>query len=960
MKKFVSMAMVAAMTVSMVPATAFAAGDVETTLAIRDDLELTKEDATDNPYITDNAEDNKDDDRYDGKVPELHINVKDASYRNTEPGEEVEAEVTLELDNAEFIDKDGTLIDELDDADAKTALEALVKILYDDERGGAETGTDLDVFEVNDAAGTILSPDGDATPSAEDITVADLASTSTAGAQVVEWLLDAGEELTVDADAAVYYDADTTDFAAAAVKVIDVVDGEAELAVDMATFLGYLDAVIAAAGDEAFVNSTNQDSGNPATELTISTDFSLTVGTKAIDTAYVATFAEMDQDAKIAYYTGKGYVRGDYGTEEEVLGGASDVGEIDVEVKEYDEDSVTYVFTGKFAKDDVIVFDLDSVLDKTTKGRTATVSVSGDLGEAEDMVYASVLGEGITATTKEIGNVAEDEFKTMAKDLKIKSAVGSFADGQIIELKLSNGFEFTKETGGTGTGYELTWIDEDTAEIEIDGTNVDEITIDSEQIEIEAASAKAGDVATLKVRATAKPAGFQATTTVEVMKVVDYKVILSVDEDEDVPVIYSGVNVENWGITDDSDHLSLEVTAEESFPGAWSTRQGFNFELPDGVYVTDVKVTDATDFYVEGDEIDEVEVRDAFWNAYQEADHKGFEFKKRVFDDVNTELAEDCATMTFQLELVADPGFVGDVTLKMTGDLVDEQEVTIAKFATPYYVQAEQNDLKIDYRYTDIPTDIVITEAEAGLWDKDSTDDEKTAAFGFYLEGGHIKFEDDPTFEVTGGLENDDEGIDEDYPINLDGDTEDVLAFVVDEESDEAATVTITDMQLYMERNIPAGPYDLKMVSTLGSGYVKEVLFASDADERVVKVNADDDGCDAPIKEDFVEWDLDTKKDNIIDDVADFSTVVKEAFVNVVTAGREQDDASFTTKVVVPVGESYLVSGENTVDLDVPAYISAAGYTMLPVRAVANGLGISNNNVLWNGETKTVTKHLQS
>ncbi len=82
---------------------------------------------------------------------------------------------------------------------------------------------------------------------------------------------------------------------------------------------------------------------------------------------------------------------------------------------------------------------------------------------------------------------------------------------------------------------------------------------------------------------------------------------------------------------------------------------------------------------------------------------------------------------------------------------------------------------------------------------------------------------------------------------------------------------------------------------------------------------------------------------------------VKEGFVNVITAGRDQDDASFTKKVVVPVGEKYLIAGEEQVALDVPAYISAAGYTMLPVRAVATALGINNNNVLWNQASRTVT-----
>ncbi|MBQ9091486.1 MAG: copper amine oxidase N-terminal domain-containing protein, partial [Anaerotignum sp.] len=92
-----------------------------------------------------------------------------------------------------------------------------------------------------------------------------------------------------------------------------------------------------------------------------------------------------------------------------------------------------------------------------------------------------------------------------------------------------------------------------------------------------------------------------------------------------------------------------------------------------------------------------------------------------------------------------------------------------------------------------------------------------------------------------------------------------------------------------------------------------------------------------------------------IGDVSDFSKVVKEGWINVVTAGREQDDASFTTKVVVPVGESYIVAGETQVALDVPAYVNAAGYTMLPVRAVAVALGINTQNVLWDQATKTVT-----
>ena len=92
----------------------------------------------------------------------------------------------------------------------------------------------------------------------------------------------------------------------------------------------------------------------------------------------------------------------------------------------------------------------------------------------------------------------------------------------------------------------------------------------------------------------------------------------------------------------------------------------------------------------------------------------------------------------------------------------------------------------------------------------------------------------------------------------------------------------------------------------------------------------------------------------IVDDVDDYSTVAKEAFINVVTAGRDQDDNSFTTEVVVPVGETTIYAGDKAITLDVPAYINANGYTMLPVRAVATALGINNDAVQWDQATKTV------
>lgn len=586
---------------------------------------------------------------------------------------------------------------------------------------------------------------------------------------------------------------------------------------------------------------------------------------------------------------------------------------ITVAVKGDPENSeVTYTFTGEFKKDYKIAVMLESKLKKTSAGTKATVSVDSDdigfSGNYENLVYATVLDKGITATVKKLAEVAPEESTKLEKDLKIKSNVGNFAEGQTFELKLSKGFEFTKVV--SGDNYTKVDVDGNVATIKVTSAT-DAITIKAADMEISADSAKVDAVATLTVKALKDKditGTFAATATVEVAKVIDMKVVMSVDEDEDVPVIYSGVDVKNTGITDDSDHLSLEVTLKETFAGAWNVKKAFSLELPEGVYVTDV-----TD--VGGEELGLEKAN--FETAYKKGDHVFFDFAKKILNDTEGGKA---GKITFKLELVADPDFEGDVELTLKGDALETQKVTIAKFVKPYTVKAAQNDLRIDYRYTTIPTAIEVTEAAAGLWNK-----KDGAEFNLYLEKG-IQFDGDATFVV-----------DEKSGMEIKSETKGGnLRFKVTTASDdEVATVTIKDMALFMDRNIPAGPYNLLLDSTLLEDYKVQKLFAPNYDP------------DKETGEGIIKHV--SKFDNNTDDT------VKEAFVNVITAGREQDDASFTTKVVVPVGESYVISGENKIDIDTPAYINAAGYTMLPVRAVAVALGINTQNVLWNGPTKTVT-----
>lgn len=60
-------------------------------------------------------------------------------------------------------------------------------------------------------------------------------------------------------------------------------------------------------------------------------------------------------------------------------------------------------------------------------------------------------------------------------------------------------------------------------------------------------------------------------------------------------------------------------------------------------------------------------------------------------------------------------------------------------------------------------------------------------------------------------------------------------------------------------------------------------------------------------------------------------------------------------KVTIPIGERYVLSMTDKIELDTPTYLSKDGYTMLPVRAIANALDINPNFIKWDQETKTVT-----
>ena len=598
-------------------------------------------------------------------------------------------------------------------------------------------------------------------------------------------------------------------------------------------------------------------------------------------------------------------------------------------VTKVDKDEVDITLNGTVIgqsvdKNDIIAVVLDTKVDKRGNGKSAKVSVESDditVSNGLDLTYATVGQTGFTASVRKTVDIAVDEVQTI-EDITIKPAIGDtfgttfVKDNEEITVRVSGGFEFTKASGSATlenqNGVAVATVTRDTDELTFkvpDSSKIASATkLVLSDVELDASGAKEGAVATLKIYVPGND-----SQSVEVAKVIGNAVTISVDEDADVPVFYSGTDLDNTGITNYKEHKSLEVTIKETFPGAWNVAKDWTLTLPEGVYAVqqngDGMVVSTSEITLDGF----ANVEEWFEESYDNGDYDNFTFKKRTWEVTDPTNNDDETEISFKLYLVADPNFEGDVTLTMEGEAVETQTVTIAKFVKPYTVEAQQNDLQIDYRNTEVGSNIVIKEPEAGLWKKDTK---------FEISLDKIEFDSGAT--VTADEKS---GMEVKNVKTNNG----VITFTVDKVStDEPAVITISDLDLYMNRSLPAGKYDLSVSSPtmLGAkdtdGYLGEVLLSA--------------------------------KGKLIDDMTDrfYDLTVKEGFINIVTAGREDAD-SFTTKLVIPIGSTTMTAGETQITLDAPAYISADGYTMLPLRAVATALGVPNESVLWDGATRTVT-----
>lgn len=259
------------------------------------------------------------------------------------------------------------------------------------------------------------------------------------------------------------------------------------------------------------------------------------------------------------------------------------------------------------------------------------------------------------------------------------------------------------------------------------------------------------------------------------------------------------------------------------------------------------------------------------------------------------------ADKNFSLKVKADWDCDGDIVLKGKGRGGEEVECVILKAKPVAKLVIESKDVLNGSRYVDV-NDVVIEETEPGAL---HTGEE------FAISLTPLKFYD-VKFENEGEITSENISVDS---LKLDKESE-TIYFTIKSRSKEAAKITISGIKIVSRSSLPLGEHKLSL---------------NHVDATEIHDKKLDNGTDYVYGKDW---------ERALDFIAD------APYMNIVNElGRVKKTTVFTLG-----SADYTVDGV-AMQLDAPVF-TQDNYTMLPVRAVADALGV---NVLWNAENRTAT-----
>ena len=548
------------------------------------------------------------------------------------------------------------------------------------------------------------------------------------------------------------------------------------------------------------------------------------------------------------------------------------------------------------------------------------------------------LESGSTSLVFDSNNVKSFEDKVTIDSLTLKenvrntigkdSANDGTKDGAEITLRVSGGFRFKSNavtvvdaSGANNLNSKVTtsWVNENNnsaIKVKIaDGTLTNRnnpIGLDFSKLEIEPTNDKNyGDV-----EITVSGDGISSQTVLVAKR---EKLGFKLETVKDAQEIVSGrhFNIDKNTMVEDNNN-TVEVKFSEAVPNTLVSSRALDFNLPEGVKIVDVEISEDKNF------------NSTLADADFEIINNGRTLRLKRDSYTIQDSVKSLASFKMKFNLSIDPAFTGDIKLSVVGGGQSEgttPDVVIAKAVAPFEIKTQTT--KVDLGYQDYNTaDITITETRPGMFLEGKDAQLRLVAPYGTSEVGFSEAK----FEVTGGEL---EVKEKDFKIK-DG----VINFTVNKSSyKNPSTITIKNVKIGSTRSVPYGSYNLALSGRAVLNNYKTGL----ADDKQFDLSA-----------------TGTKDTQELMYQNNTEYYAVKDYVNVIT-----ETGTFNQTVKVSVSEKTVLVGNQAYDMDVAPYIQASSNsTMVPLRFVSVALGVDSSNVsnpdasnkiAWDANTKTTT-----
>lgn len=409
----------------------------------------------------------------------------------------------------------------------------------------------------------------------------------------------------------------------------------------------------------------------------------------------------------------------------------------------------------------------------------------------------------------------------------------------------------------------------------------------------------------------------------------------------DIPTLINGRYFDDDAKdADDETHLAAEVNFIENVENAWWSGRVTTFTLPEGVKVRKVEFHDTDNL----DAADEARLEGYYYNTNKKTSfvtvHENEITISGIKVEENTNGSLKRATLELDLWLSIESGFEGDIELAVSGSAIPEEvaPVVIAKAISPITLKAEVTPVQIGHQYFEV-ADITIQENVAGALEKDKevwiTVTDRIYQDMYFTPGYSV--------EVTeGNIKIKDKGIGSGNAIPVGSNKirygrtnggsdlgSGTIVLDVDSISSTASTIKLSNLQLKIDRTVPESTagYDV---------YAWGPNIAPNSDVFDYSGNVDDA---------YENNDLHNKLG------------IHTEYVAVTTPAKGEGSVlGSVVKVAVDNATAYR-NGE-AVTINPVAFIDGSSRLQVPVRALANLLGVTTEQIIWSDSDRTVTLNM--